>query len=168
MGDDDVPLSPRPIHGPPRVSPGRFILQHLAPQEDAIEQIFPHNQDARLPADMSQFPPPVIIDMLYGCAALSQWGIPQTIKAIDLLAKPSFDIAKAARSPRPSIEAPRPKRAKKQAGRHCDQSERPITMDKAMDLISILWSRSCPQPQEEPPPTQDMCRDRVNAWLQTQ
>ncbi len=33
---------------------------------------------------MSEFPPNIIIDMYYGCAAFLQWGIPQAFDAIRL------------------------------------------------------------------------------------
>ena len=41
-----------------------------------------HNQDARQPADMDRFPPPVITDMHYGCAAILQWGISGSLDTI--------------------------------------------------------------------------------------
>jgi hypothetical protein len=189
MNDDDIPPSPGPILGPPSASPGRFILQHFTPQHEYIVSQSPHNQDARLPADMSQFPPPIIVDMFYGCAAVLRWGIPQAADAIELSMGPLYydetgsgesnssgeagdgtDDIEAARSPTP-VETPRSKRAKAWASRHCDQSEpRLRTIDEAMDLVMLLWSRSGPKHQEELPPTQeeDSRQDRVHAWLQTQ
>ena len=179
MDDGDVPHCPLQRRGPPSASPGRFILQHFKRQEWEVTDVAPHNQDARLPADMSQFPPPVIVDMFYGCCALAQWGISQAKDAIRLSAGPLYydgtgsggadpaedseDDTEAARS--------RSKRARARAARHCDQSERrQSTLDEAMDLLLILWSRSAPKRQEKPPSTQeeDMRRDRVKEWLQTQ
>jgi len=189
MSDDDVPPSSGPVFGPPSASPGRFILQHFAPQDEYTVRQSPHNQDARLPADMSQFPPPIIVDMFYGCAAVLRWGIPQASDAIQSSVGSLYydetgsgesnssgeagdgeDDIEAARSPTP-VETPRSKRAKAWASRHCDQTEpRLRTIDEAMDLVMLLWSRSGPKHQERPPTTQkeDMCRDKVNAWLQTQ
>jgi hypothetical protein len=189
MNDDDIPPSPGPILGPPSASPVRFILQHFTPQHEYIVSQSPHNQDARLPADMSQFPPPIIVDMFYGCGAVLRWGIPQAADAIELSmgslyydetgsgesnssgeAGDGMDDIEAARSPTP-VETSRSKRAKAWASRHCDQSEpRLRTIDEAMDLVMLLWSRSGPKHQEEPPPTQeeDSRQDRVHAWLQTQ
>jgi hypothetical protein len=82
MADTNVPPSPGPILGPPSGSHGRFILQHFTPQDDYTARNSPHNQDARLPADMSQFPPNIIVDTFYGCAAFLQWGTPQASEAI--------------------------------------------------------------------------------------
>lgn len=189
MNDNDVPPSPGPILGPPSASPGRFILQHFTPQHEYVVHQSPHNQDARLPADMSQFPPPIIVDMFYGCAAVSRWGIPQASAAIQLSvgslyydetgsgesnssggARDGESDIEAACSPTP-VETPQSKRAKRWASRHCDQTEpRLNTIDEAMDLVMLLWFRSGPKHQEKPPTTQeeDVRRDRVHAWLQTQ
>ena len=186
MNDNDVPPSSGPIYGPPSGSPGRFILQHFTTQPDFMVRIAPHNQDARLPADMSQFPPPIIVDMFYGCAAVSRWGIPQATAAIqssvgslyydksgpgELIlsggARDGEDDIEAARQPTP----PRSKRAKARESQHRNQTEGRInTIDEAMDLIMLLWSRTGPKPPDKPPttPEEDMRRDRVQAWLQTQ
>lgn len=43
---------------------------------------YPHNQDARQPANPNEFPPPALVNMWYGCAALLQWGNKATIDAI--------------------------------------------------------------------------------------
>ena len=156
----------------------------------------PHNQDSRLPADMSQFPPPIIVDMIYGCAAVLQWGIPSTTNAIHSSVGSSYydkngseesgEDEYEAHSPMPAptpAPAPAPKRlptpvetarsmqAKNWANRHIDQSEpRLRTIGEAMDVVALLWSQSRPKRHEKPPPTQeeDMRQDRVHAWLQTQ
>jgi hypothetical protein len=84
MGDDDVPPSPGPTLG---TSPGRFILQHFVALPDAVASVCPHNKNARLPDNMSQFLPPTIVDMLYGSTAIMQWGVPEATKAIRLSAQ---------------------------------------------------------------------------------
>ena len=186
MVDDNVPPFPGPILGPPSSSPSRFILQHFTPQDDYMIRNSPHNQDARLPADMSKFLPPIIVDMFYGCTAVLQWGIPQATKAIRSLAKllyydgtgsgesnllgGSGDDITEARLPT-LVESPQSKRAKAWRDRHCDHSEPCLsTMDEAMDLVTFLWSRSGPKHQEMPPPMQveHLGQDRVIAWLKTQ
>ena len=176
MNDNDVPPSPGPIFGLPSASPGRFILQHFMPQHEYLASQSPHNQDARLPADMSRFPPPTIVDMFYGCAAVLRWGIPQASSAIQFsVGSLYYDETgegdnEVAPSPTP-VESPQSKRAKFWAGRHCDQTEpRLNTIDEAMDLVMFLWSRSGHKHQEKPLTTQeeDVRRDRVHAWLQTQ
>jgi hypothetical protein len=183
MADTDVPPSPGPILGPPSGSYGRFILQHFTPQDDYTVRNSPHNQDARLPADMSQFPPNIIVDAFYGCAAFLQWGTPQASEAIvsstqDLY----YDATGAAeggevdmeggRSPTP-IESLRDIRSRLWAGRHMDSSNwRPSTISEAMDLLLLLRSQLGPEHRETETlqQTQDenFRRDRINAWVQTQ
>lgn len=46
-----------------------------------------HNQDARQPANMDKFPPPIIADVCYGCAAVLQWVSPGLFHAISSPAK---------------------------------------------------------------------------------
>jgi hypothetical protein len=131
---------------------------------------------------MSQFPPPIIVDMFYGCAALLLWGIPQASDAILLSAGSLYydetgpgepnppgeagdggDDTEGARSPTP-METHWSKRAKVWANRHRDgHSEPHLAMDEVMDLVLLLWSRSGPKHQEKPPPTQAelLRQDRV-------
>ncbi|KAF5384121.1 hypothetical protein D9615_003273 [Tricholomella constricta] len=177
MNDDDVPPSPLPIPGPPSASPGRFILQHFVPLYEAIETHAPHNQDARLPADMNQFPPPTILDMFYGCTTVLRWKTIGAGKYIESLAGPQYydkagsglltrgedDVIEAAGSPTLVEESPRSRRAKARASRHCDQSETGLrTIEEAMDFVSLLWMRSAPKRQEMPPSTEeeDLRRER--------
>ena len=190
MNDDDVPPSPRPIAGPPSASPGRLILQHFTPLHQNIVSQAPHNWNARLPADMSQFPPPIILDLFYGCAAVLRWGIAKATSVIQSSMGSLYydrmgsgesdssggssgedDVIKATGSPTLVGESPWSRRSKAWANRHCDRSEPcPGTLDEAMDLVSLLWWRSGLKHQEKPPPTQeeDLRQDRIHAWLQTQ
>jgi hypothetical protein len=79
-----VPPSPRPICGPQTNAQGRFILHHFREQldNDFATIFYPHNQNARQPAGAKIFPPDVLVDMWYGCAALLQWGMNETIDKI--------------------------------------------------------------------------------------
>ena len=87
MLDEDIPASPGPIRGPQTNGSGRFILQHFVEQLDDVAQIFyPHNQNARQTADIDNFPPPVLLEMWYGCAAVLRWGVQPTVDAIWSLA----------------------------------------------------------------------------------
>jgi len=190
MADTDVPPPPGPILGPPSGPHGRFILQHFTPQDDYTERNSPHNQDARLPADMSQFPPNIIVDTFYGCAAFLQWGTLQASEAImsstqDLYydatgsGEDSPGVAEGdevdmegGHSPTP-IESARDIRARLWAGRHMDSSNRrPSTINEVMDLLLLLRSQSGPEHRETETlrQTQDenFRRDRINAWVQTQ
>ena len=49
---------------------------------DFATTFYPHNQNARQPAAENVFLPDVLVDMWYGCAALLQWGIHETVDQI--------------------------------------------------------------------------------------
>lgn len=185
MSEQDVPPSAGPIRGPQSASPGRFTLQHFRQLDEYTIRNSPHNQDARLPPDMNQFPPPIIVDMYYGCAAILQWGIGQSSAAIwssvESLYYSNTGSERESSSKREDAdgegdadvkdtEPPWDIRAKKWAdGRLAQAGSQLNTMDKAMDLVILLWSQPGPGHREEPPPTQeDFRRERVDAWLRTQ
>jgi hypothetical protein len=79
-----VPPSPRPVRSPQTNAQGRFILHHFREQldNDFATIFYPHNQNARQPAGTNIFPPDVLVDMWYGCAALLQWGMNETVDKI--------------------------------------------------------------------------------------
>jgi len=54
----------------------RLTFQHFSDIRDpATEILAPHNSDARQ-SDSNEWPPPLIFDVAYGCAALKTWGVP--------------------------------------------------------------------------------------------
>jgi hypothetical protein len=77
-----MPPSPNPIRGPQTNALGRFILYHFREHNDFATIFYPHNQNARQPAGANVFPPDVLVDMWYGCAALLQWGMNETVDRI--------------------------------------------------------------------------------------
>jgi hypothetical protein len=181
----DVPPSPGPIRGPQSASPGRFTLQHFRQLDEYTIRNSPHNQDARLPANMNQFPPPIIVDMFYGCAAVLQWGLPQSSAAIWSSVDSSYydntGLGGESSSERDDADGEgdtdggnetdaRDIRTRKWANRKCAQAGSQLnTIDEAMDLVILLWSQPGPGHREEPPPTQeDFRRERVDAWLRAQ
>ena len=138
---------------------------------------------------MSQFPPPIIVDMHYGCAAILQWGTAETSAAIWTSVESVYYNKDGGRSSErdnsdeagsedqrdepkggEATETPRVIPAKKFAYRKRAQYGSQLnTMDEAMDLVMFLWSQSGPGDQEEPSPTkEDFGRERVDAWLRAQ
>ena len=85
MTVDDIPYNPSRAVG--EQSPAaRLTLQHFASEDrlgPAMNILAPRNSDARLPEDTSEWPPAIIIDLFYACAALRAWG-----------PKPFFDSAR--------------------------------------------------------------------------
>jgi len=140
---------------------------------------------------MNEFPPPIIVDMYYGCAAILQWGIPQSSAAIWSSVGSSYynnaDSGHESSSERDAdnegdtdrgdetdageaTETPWEIRARRWANRKRAQAGSQLnTIDEAMDLVMLLWSQLGPGHREEPPPTQeDFLRERVDAWLRAQ
>jgi len=178
LSDDDVPPSPGPICGPQSNTPGRFILQHFIEQPNvAATSSFRHNQNARQPIDMNNFPPPVLIDMWYGCAALKQWGDTSIINTIwssmesryyDGLGR-GYDSGKD-RSNKPEEKlTERGIRTRKRENRTQSRSHL-STMEDAFDILMILSRKPEHRDQDDLPSTQEenLSRDKVNAWLQAQ
>jgi len=157
--DDDVPPSPGPIRGPQTNGSGRFILHRFREQLDSVAKIFyPHNQNARQPANIDGFPPTALLNMWYGCAALLQWGVSQTIDTIrSSVGSQYYDIAnsegerspgdddfnggdnsdKEPLTPPKSKEIAQPSRAQGKGGR-TQSGSRLNTMNEAMDFLTLL------------------------------
>jgi hypothetical protein len=130
--------------------------------------------------------------MFYGCAAVLQWGLPQSSAAIWSSVESSYyDNTGSGRGSsserddaygegdtdggdetdaREATPTSRDIRTRKWANRKCAQAGSQLnTIDEAMDLVILLWSQPGPGHREEPPPTQeDFRRERVDAWLRAQ
>jgi len=84
MGVDDVPLVAQPptvgFKGIRPPDTPRLTCQHFKSEEiDFLAAHgFPHNCDARQ-SDSDDWPPNLIFDAAYGCAALKTWGLPRFI-----------------------------------------------------------------------------------------
>ena len=59
----------------PSVADSRLTFQHFANRDPVTALVAPHNSDARR-SDSDDWPPPLIFDVAYGCAALNTWGVP--------------------------------------------------------------------------------------------
>jgi hypothetical protein len=153
---------------------------------------FPHNQDARQPANTDNFPPPAVLDMWYGCAAVLRWGVAETINKIQSSARPHYyDIPSSEEEDSPgdddlnggdnldreSLTPPKGKgkeraqssRAQGKEGRTQSGSHL-NTMGEAMEILMHLWAHPMSGHRGDPSSTQenDQSRDKVNVWLQAQ
>ena len=59
----------------PSAANRRLIFQHFNVNDPVVRVLGPHNSDARQP-NSNVWPPPVMFDISYGCAALTTWGVP--------------------------------------------------------------------------------------------
>jgi hypothetical protein len=168
-------------------APGRFCIgAHILPHSKGSEvglSSFPSS----ITSFCANFFSCLLMPLLWICFMAAQrfwWGIPQATEAIQSLAGSSYydkmlgdpsgeDINgenDTTLLPTPTATA----RARLRASRH-DQPKSHTgisTMAEAMDFILLLWSHSAPGHHEELPAIQkeeeDLGRERVNAWLQTQ
>ena len=57
----------------------RLTFQHFNAPDAVTMLMAPHNSDARQHVDHDDWPPPLLFDVAYGCAALNTWGVPQFV-----------------------------------------------------------------------------------------
>jgi len=69
LSTNDVPPSPVPVPG--SGPSGRLTLHYF---HQAHTSFVPQNKDASPPSDLTSWPPSVITDFVYACAALKKWG----------------------------------------------------------------------------------------------
>ena len=77
LSADDVPRSSSQVSGPG--SSARLTLHYFCEHD---ESLVPQNTDARLPHNNSAWPPSIITDFVYACAALKKWGSDDCLSAI--------------------------------------------------------------------------------------
>ena len=93
MGTNHFPQSPQQTISSSR----RLTLQHFAKVNSDLVSIYaPNNQDARSPAseDWFSYPPPIILDALYGNAALRRYATKSILDLISDLTKNNYYLQK--------------------------------------------------------------------------
>jgi hypothetical protein len=58
----------------PSIADKRLTFQHFNTHDLIVQTVAPHNSDARRSVG-DGWPPPLIFDVAYGCAALKTWGV---------------------------------------------------------------------------------------------
>lgn len=186
MSDNDVHPSGR-VRGSQNNPAGRFIFQFFKPpSDDTLFTLVPHNQDARLPINMDKFPPPVIVDMFYGCAAVLKWRTDHVSNAIKSRSLYYDDTDSGGNSSGQNIKNDvklggskenkqqvneRAARAKARGDRYYSEAS---PLADAMDFVANLWLIHAPEHRERSSPEQAQAqeqegsRNKVSNWLQTQ
>jgi len=180
MDMNHVPQSPQPVPG----SPKRLTLQHfVAVSSTLVQRDARNNQDARPPADWSTWPPPIILDVLYGNAALKRWATQITIDLIHRWTKDNYYMQQALEQEAAKAKA---SRAAEQVDERLDRAEKRAKRDSAArggqeevgcgDMFDVLLFFShlsgrrhaleskSPSPQPSP---EDVSRAKVNQWLKS-
>lgn len=176
-------MSNNDVHSPPpedcsQSNPAqRFIFQFFNPPDIPTSSLHAsHNKDARLPINIEELLPPIIVDMFYGCIAILKWKKVQDVSDIIPSRSMYYDgIDSSGSSPGRNEEKNgnsgyskgKKQQAKARRDRHYSKAS---PLDAAMDFVGHLWSLHAPDYQERPPSAleQDRSRDKVGNWLQTQ
>lgn len=182
MSDDDVPPSPMSPRGSPNNPDGRFIIQCFEVPDEYI--LPPHNQDARQPSYMDQFPHPFIVDMFYGCAAVLKWkgtgcsdGIWPTSSYYDSHESPyKRNGVSGGDDDTANNTAARVAKTARATAREERSFEAAQPLAEAMYFVASLWLRNGPVYQQQSSSNteqdrkqeQDRSRDKVSTWLQDQ
>jgi len=157
----------------------RLTLQHFVTVSSSlVRRLAQNNQDARPFANWSTWPPPVILDVLYGNAAMKRWATQTTIDLIDKWTKDKYykqqnmeqENAQATAAHTTKQVAERLQRAKERAKRRGGQEK----MDM-LDVILYLSQLSGPRYFSEPtspsessqPSPEDVSREKVEQWLRS-
>jgi hypothetical protein len=83
MSVNDVPIVLQPnsqhLGFSPSLAADRLTLQHFQNADHITVFAAPHNSDARHCVGHDDWPPPLLFDVSYGCAALHTWGVPDFV-----------------------------------------------------------------------------------------
>jgi hypothetical protein len=166
----------------------RLTLQHFDNRDIATTALAPHNSDAKL-SDSDDWPPPLIFDVAYGCAALKTWGVSSFINfarahtrdiyyndadhdddengdgSSSSSGRPTDDVSGGSRHDQQAHER------KARAARRQEEKSRTVgrqasnTPDFA-DMILALWMRNARKGQCQAHTTKvDRTREKVRTWL---
>lgn len=64
----------------PSIATSRLTFQHFSAPDVVTALVAPHNSDARQRVGHDNWPPTLLFDISYGCAALHTWGVPQFVE----------------------------------------------------------------------------------------
>jgi hypothetical protein len=171
LSPDDIPPSPHPVNCPW----GRLTLQHFQdPDHIIISQHFPHNQDARQPAELEDSPSAIIVNFVYGCVVFRKWksrNIDFGQFSKDTYYRPASRAEEkndAAAQKKMENDSNRTERAKQRSQKY-EQSNREgqeMPVYEAMNTVMGLWLQtSSPRPKEERKKLYDSSRERIEEWL---
>jgi len=181
----------------------------LVPGSDSSERLTLHyfrepdtsfmkqNQDARPPDDLTSWPPSIIMDFVYACAALKKWGSPECVTAILQTNQSSYCEDDASHRSWLSRERERQtqereRQVRERADRHerhqqthgdlskssgktrgrgnSPNGQQGLDMGDIMDWVASLWSGHANR-RESPNQLEERCDQgdvKVREWVQSQ
>ena len=186
MGVDD-------IQGPSKDIPAsRLTLQRIGNVSDRIFFAYlpNNNPDACQPDNANAWPPALILDFFYGCAALKAWGPKPFMTFVENLNFDDYygaeaksgesgdegseegDTSRKEMDRRERYRARKKKRDKEERQRRHDEQEEDSQDEfgEVMDLVMGLWTRHARESQPEQgiargPNVDHSQQEKVEAWL---
>jgi hypothetical protein len=145
-------------------------------------QYVPNNTDARLPQDRSQWPTDLIIDFLYGSAALKKWGMKASIAKLTKIVNDVYysrkgqdEITREAKQDK--LKMSRRDREKRHLGGKAkasgsgavvEEEEEERNWEDIMDIVHAFWlGPQLPETQLSRR-LHDASREKVEVWLHKQ
>ncbi|KAF8309777.1 hypothetical protein F5887DRAFT_1153856 [Amanita rubescens] len=169
MSVNDVALVMQPNAGHlgfnPSLADRRLTFQHFNAPDVVITTVAPHNSDARQRVDHDDWPPPLLFDVAYGCAALNTWGVPQFVNLARQRTRHIYyddvsGVDQERRQQQLDARAARRERKKQEA-----QAADSQTPDIA-DIILGLWTHNARKGQRQARAMKaEKTREKVQTWL---
>ena len=154
----------------PSVAGSRLTFQHFANSDPLTALVAPHNSDARQ-SNSDDWPPPLIFDVAYGCAALNTWGAPIFMDfARTRTRHVYYDNGEDGRYSKQKIDrdaraARRAAKWAKDSGQQAGSTADSEAPDIA-DIVLSLWMHNARKVQRQVQTMKaDKTREKVGKWL---
>ena len=172
MSVNDVALVVQPITEHLGFSPSLAVscltIQHSIAPDVVTALVVPHNSDARQRVDHdANWPPPLLFDVAYGCAALNTWGVPQFVnlarqRTRHIYYDDASGVDQKYRQQKLDRDAGAAGREKKKQEAQAADSQTP---DLA-DMILALWMHNARKGQRQARAMKaEKTREKVRTWL---
>src|ERR1700722_12528834 len=154
-------VSDVPYQGPGEEPDSRTTMQFMGDDFDSVFLAgMSDNSDAREPEDLDDWPPAVLLDFSYGCAALIQWSPKSFQKFI------GKENEKTYYGQGPRTE----RRLKRQPIREGETEQ--LSLSEAMDFVLGLWKQTAGSSQSDQPDQETKSleseagkQEHVREWL---
>lgn len=161
----DVARVAQPDVGLQPLGTKRVIFQHFNTNDRVLARSAPHNCDATIP-DSDEWPPDLIFDVAYGCAALAKWG---TRSFIDFARGKTHEIYYDDGGNKDDGNPDNPRQAtNERATRRAARSAGQETAEGIPDFHDIIlgfWMRSAKKDQHTADAAKVDRKKEVQAWL---
>jgi hypothetical protein len=178
MGVDDIPYTGTTANIPS----SRVTLQYFNVEDPCVLSVVPNNSDARLPQDISNWPPPLILDFFYACAAVNAWSSDGFKNFVKQSTSDYYDNAEVKFSgvnregedqQEEDVSQRMPKHRTSKRGskrkRGSDDKCKGNSLIEAMDIVNRLWTQTRKRQLEQGvvhvPSANHSSQERVERWV---